>query len=131
MAKKEKVSKQDYQGDVLDMFRKLVGTVQMSDVKEFDALTGQDRINFLNYCNLVYGNPFFIMIIKHLIFEHVVKAAMESRDTDEMLVNRASANGVKITQDFFAKYHREFVKEFEKDPESFEKEKAFEPVPEE
>lgn len=125
---KQKVPKSDYQGDVLDLFRKLVGTAQISDVKEFDALEGQDRINFLNYCNFVASNGYFQMIIKHLIFEEVVKAAMESRDMDQLLVNRASANGIKLVQDFFAKYQREFVKEFEKDPEQFEKDKAFEPV---
>lgn len=128
--KKQDVPRDDYQGDVLDLFRKIIGTVQLSDIKNFDELTGQDRINFLKFCTTTFSDPFFMEIIKHLLFEYVVKAANESRDMDQLLCNRAGADGVRIVQDFFAKYNKIYKDEFEKDPEVFNPHKAFEPVEE-
>jgi len=130
MAKQKKIIPAEYQDDVLELFRKVVGGVRMSDVKHYDALRGQERIDFLKYCRGVYGDKFFKEIIQNLIFECVIKAAMQSRTMDEVLVNRATANGIKLVEDFFLKYNNIHIAEIETQTESFDSNAPFEAMTE-
>lgn len=128
MKKNKPHDKEAYQGDVLDLLRKIVGAPTLDDMKDYDRLQGQERIDFLKYCSGVYRDKHFEEICKSLIFECVLNAGLEARNFDEVLVNRATANGVKTIQDFFAKYNKLYIDEFEKEPEVFDERRAFEPL---
>jgi len=125
MKKKQSFDKEAFDGDVLDLFRKVVGTVKLSDIKEFDALRGQDRIEFLKFCSMVYSNVYFAQVMKQIIFDCTLNAALTTRTFDEVLVNRAEANGVKLVEDFFAKYNKKYIDEFETEKEVIDERAPF------
>lgn len=125
--KKQKLPKEaDY--ELHDLFRHLIGVPLISDSRDFDALTGEDRIRFLKYCSSVYQDVHFEMIIKHLMFEFVMKAGIEAKSFDEVLVNRASVNGISMMQGLFAKYNKKYEEEFAGKEESFDPGQPFDPL---
>lgn len=130
MIQKTKFEKTEFDSDVLDLLRKIVGTPKLTDTKHYEKLSGQERLDFLKYCRFVYGDKHFEEIFRHLVFECVLKAALEARNFDEVLVNRASANGVSMVKEFFKRYNNIYIEEFEDKPkpEDFDERKAFEPL---
>lgn len=125
MRKNKPFDKEAFDGDLLDLFRKVVGTIKLSDIKEFDSLRGEDRLEFLRFCSTVYSNKYFAPVMKQLIFDCTLNAALSTRNFDEVLVNRAEANGVKLVEDFFAKYNKKYIDEFETEKEVIDERAPF------
>lgn len=135
MAKSKSTNPKDqHQSDVLDLFRKIIGGVQLQDVTWADELEGQDRINFLRFCTNVYSDPFFSKVISCLYFPHIMYGVTKAENYEVVTFNRATANGISIVEEFFKKYHLKYKEEFEKNPEQFaeseDANKAFTPVTE-
>lgn len=128
MKKKQTFDKEAFEGDVLDLFRKVIGVVKLSDIKEFDSLRGNDRIEFLKFCNTAYSNKYFVQITKQIAFDCALNAALSTRNFDEVLVNRAEASGVKLVEDFFEKYHNKYIDEFETEKEEIDERAPFQSV---
>lgn len=120
------VKKKDHD-DVLELFRKIVGSLQLSDIKNFDSLKGDDRHKFLLFCNTVYTSDFFEQIIRNIIFEYTMKAA-NAEEVKDTMINRSAANGVNMIQSFFKKYSLRYEKEFQGRKEEFDERSSFEPI---
>lgn len=126
--KKKAFNKEVFDGDVLELYRTAVGTIKLSDIKEFDSLRGNDRLEFLKFCSMVYSNVYFLQVMKQIIFDCTLNAALTTRTFDEVLVNRAEANGVKLVEDFFAKYNNKYIDEFETEKEVIDERSPFNSV---
>lgn len=121
-------NKQDYQDDSLDLFRKILNGVQLSDIKSFDELSGQDRVDFLRYASTVVSSPWFEKVFSSLYFPHIMHAATQAENYDVVTFNRATGNGVKLVQEFFSKYNRKYINEFESEVEKPDGNKSFNSV---
>jgi len=131
MKKKELSTKEEFQSDVLDLTRKILSGVQLKEIDWADSLKGQARIDFLKYCSIVASHPVFEQIFSMLFYPHIEEAAIRAENYDIVSFHRATANGVSLVREFFVKYSKTYTEEFEKDPEKFDPQKAFEPVADE
>ena len=126
--KKQNLTTEEYQSEVLDIHRKLLGGVLLQDIKTFDHLTGQDRIEFLRFCAEMYNNPWFEEIFSALHFPHIEYAAKKAPNYDVVTFNRATANGISLAKEFFKKYERIYTNQLEGKEEEFDDSKPFESI---
>ena len=126
--KKPSLDKNAYQDDVLDLHRKILSGVQLTDIDFADKLTGQDKVEFLQYCSTMVQNPWFEKIFSALYWPHIVHAGLQAPSYDIVTFNRATANGIGLTREFFEKYNRKWQVEYGKENEDFDAQKPFENV---
>ena len=125
---KEKHDKEKYQETVLDLFRSVLNSVQLKDIDFDKKLKGQDRIDFLKYCDYVYTSNYFEIIISNIYYPLILYAAKNAENYDVVTFNRATANGVQLIKDFFSTRSQQYQTEFLEKPEKPTEGKLFEPV---
>lgn len=126
--KQKEFKKEEYQDDVLDLHRKILKGVQLGDIDFVDKLTGNERTEFLKYCSMVASSQWFEKVFSVLYWPHIVEAGSRSENYDIVTFNRATANGIGLTKEFFEKNHRLYNRETGQDKEEFDDRKSFEPL---
>jgi hypothetical protein len=126
--KKTKLTEEEYQSEVLDIHRKLLGGVQLINIDFPTKLTGEDRLKFLKFCSMVANDEWFEKIFSALHWPHIEYAATKAPDYNVVTFNRATANGISLVKEFFQKYSRVYTNEYMKNDDEFDRTKPFEPL---
>lgn len=114
----------------LDLYRNSIGSlcsIDLIDIKDISALSGEDMNKFIEWCSYVRSSPFYDIILKHFIIriEHFV--ATKAEDFQEVQNERATIQGLTLLTELFERYSREYD-ERKKKQMKFDKNKAFTPV---
>jgi|WetSurMetagenome_2_1015567.scaffolds.fasta_scaffold611624_2 hypothetical protein len=126
--KKKDFDKEEYESDVLDLLRKMLNGIQLKDIDFDKKLKGQERINFLKYCDEVFSSDYFEMIISNIYYPSLLYAAQKSENYDEVTFNRATANGTALVKEYFRSRSQQYQIEFVLPPDKPTEGKLFEPV---
>lgn len=116
------------QGKVLELFRQIIGSTTLADIhlpEDFDPSTRQ---SFSRFCHQTYHNEFFDVIIKALYYPVILYAAQNAPDYPAVTFSRATANGVKLTEELFQHWANIYDTEYAGKEEDFDPNKPFEPT---
>lgn len=89
-------------------FRRPKSKVVVKNQPYFDDLEYEDQNEFLKEAREVFFNPTFRKIINHLANLHFDKAAIESKNWEEVLTERALGAGVISVEQEFEKWNFEW-----------------------
>jgi hypothetical protein len=117
--------KTDYEKTVVDLYRELLCTVNLDDVKLVDGLKGEEYRDFCRFCHEVVNNPMFQLIIKNFIHAQVMMTAEKASDYETYMAGKMVVNGIKVIEEYFIRYANKYQVEFLSDKEDFDPLKAF------
>lgn len=126
--KKKQFDKEEYQSDVLDLLRKILDGLQLKNIDFDKKLEGQERINFLKFCDQTFQNPFFEQIIANVVYPSLMMAAKVAENYDIVTFNRSTANGASLVREFFQIRSKQYQIEYLTPKEQIDPQKSFEPV---
>ena len=114
--------------NLISLYRELLKTVDIDDVKLADQLEGDARRDFCKFCSEVAGNQFFEQVIQGFFHSQAMMTADESTTADHYYNAKLTLNGMHLLRTYFRKYANIYAKEYMKGPEPFDPFRSFEPV---
>lgn len=109
------------------LYRGLLSTVNLTDVKIADKFEGQERINFCRFCHEMYHNPYFDVVIKGFIYAQVMLTSEHGTNHETFNNGKMIIAGIKLMEEYFAKFAYEYDLITAQNP-NFDPTKPFEPT---
>lgn len=106
--------------NIFSLYREILKTVDLKDLKMADQLQGDDLKAFCKFCHEVFNDPLFTMIVKGFIYAQCMLTAEQGITADHYWNGKLTVNGIKTIEQYFAKYASQYdqmtAKEEEFDP---------------
>lgn len=123
-----KAKKPDFEKTVIELYRELLCTVNLDDVKIVDQLQGEEYRDFCRFCHEVVNNPMFQLIIDNFIHAQVMLTAEKSSEYETYMAGKMVVNGIKVIEEYFKRYANRYQVEFLSNKEEFDPLKSFQPL---
>jgi len=115
--------------NIIKLYRELLNGIVLEEVvfPKLDRDPEEYR-NFVQFCDQVYTNQFFQMIVKNITHKQVEKNGLDSKSYEELQFGRATVNGIALFEELFKKYSLEFQEKFGGNIDRFNPNKGFSSV---
>ena len=123
----KKGSQEESDEIVSEYFRKILGLVDISDIKILDKLEGEERRDFCRFCHFTYHSPHFELIFKNFIYAQVMLVSEREIDYRTYINGKMVVNGIAAMRELFKKYANIYDTEFAAGKKEFDPYKSFEP----
>lgn len=90
---------------IVDLNRHQLGSIDLTDILDGDALLGEERKEYLRNAELLWVNPVFQHETKKIIRKQLEFIGIQAPDLEAILVGRGTINGVDLLRERVEKLH--------------------------
>src|SRR5258708_4695989 len=82
-----------------NLYRSLLGTMTLRDVKIADKFEGQERLDFCRFCHEMYHNQYFDVIVKGFVYAQVMLTAEKGTNPETFNNGKMIVAGIKLMEE--------------------------------